>query len=140
MTPLTGATAAALRCWLAERGGRPNDPLFPTRMGDPLSRATVEQRIATYVGRAQSTCPSLASKRVTAHVLRHTCAMRLLEAGVDTTVIALWLGHEQVETTAIYLHAHLGIKERALERTRSPSVVPGRYRPKDSLLAFLESL
>ncbi|MGH9028508.1 MAG: tyrosine-type recombinase/integrase [Acidimicrobiales bacterium] len=140
VTPLTGATAAALRDWLAERGGSPDEPLFPTRTGGMLSRDAVEHRLAIYVGRAQSTCPSLAGKRVTAHVLRHTCAMRLLEAGVDTTVIALWLGHEQVETTAIYLHAHLGIKERALERTRSPSVVPGRYRPTDSLLAFLEAL
>jgi integrase/recombinase XerD len=140
ITPLTKPIAAALRTWLDERAGAAGAPLFPTRTGHVLSRDAVEHRLALYVGRAQQTCPSLANKRVTAHVLRHSCAMRLLEAGVDTTVIALWLGHEQVETTGIYLHAELGIKERALERTRPPSVKPGRYRPSDPLLAFLESL
>jgi integrase/recombinase XerD len=140
VTPLTRSTAAALRTWLEERGGAADDPLFPTRTGRALSRDAVEHRLALYVGRAAQTCPSLANKRVTAHVLRHSCAMRLLEAGVDTTVIALWLGHEQVETTGIYLHAELGIKERTLERTRPPSAKPGRYQPSDSLLAFLESL
>ena len=140
ITPLTRSTAAALRTWLDEREGAAGDPLFPTRTGRSLSRDAVEHRLALYVERAQPECTSLANKRVTAHVLRHSCAMRLLEAGVDTTVIALWLGHEQVETTAIYLHAELGIKERALERTRPPSVAPGRYRPADPLLAFLEAL
>jgi len=140
ITPLTRPTAAVIRTWLDERRGSAGDPLFPTRTGRELSRDAVEHRLAVYVERAQHACPSLANKRVTAHVLRHSCAMRLLEAGVDTTVIALWLGHEQVETTGIYLHAELGIKERALERTRPPTVKPGRYRPSDPLLAFLESL
>ena len=89
---------------------------------------------------AASSCPSLRDKHITAHVLRHTAAMRLLEAGIDTTVIALWLGHENVDTTAIYLQADLTVKERALARTRPPSVKVGRYRPPDALLAFLESL
>ena len=85
-------------------------------------------------------CPALAEKKISPHVLRHTAAMRLLEAGVDTSVIALWLGHESVKTTQIYLHAHLAIKERALARTASPASTPGRYRAPDALLAFLENL
>ncbi|MGH2781758.1 MAG: tyrosine-type recombinase/integrase, partial [Thermoleophilaceae bacterium] len=105
ITPLTGATVAVLRVWLAERGGGPADPLFPTRTGTPLSRDAVERRLAKYTAIAAARHPSLRAKRVTAHVLRHTAAMRLLQAGVDTSVIALWLGHEQVDTTQIYLHA-----------------------------------
>lgn len=140
VTPLTRTTTLLLREWLFERQGAPSDPLFPTRTGRVLSRDAVEHRLIRYVEQAALRCPSLSSKHVTAHVLRHTCAMRLLEAGVDTAVIALWLGHEQVETTAIYLHAELGIKERALERVRPPWVPAGRYRPEDSLLAFLEAL
>ncbi len=84
--------------------------------------------------------PSLAAKTITPHVLRHTAAMRLLHAGVDTTVIALWLGHEQIQTTRIYLHADLAIKQKALDRTTPPSVKPGRYRPTDRILAFLDAL
>ena len=85
-------------------------------------------------------CPSMRAKRVTPHTLRHTAAMRLLRAGVDTSVIALWLGHERTETTQVYLHADLGIKERALARTAPIDISPGRYRPTDPLLAFLEAL
>ncbi len=140
ITPLAAPTIAALRVWLTERGGTPTDPLFPTRTGRPLSRDALEHRIAIHTATAAATCPTLTDKHVTAHVLRHSAAMRLLEAGVDTTVIALWLGHEKVDTTTIYLHAHLGIKERALARTKPPAVKPGRYRPPDALLAFLEAL
>jgi site-specific recombinase XerD len=140
ITPLTAATVAVLRGWLAERGGQAKEPLFPTRVGGALSRDGLERRIAKHVGRAALSCPSLRDKRVTAHVLRHTAAMRLLQAGVDTTVIALWLGHEQLETTQIYLHADLAIKERVLARTASPDAKPGRYRPPDAVLAFLEGL
>jgi integrase/recombinase XerD len=86
------------------------------------------------------TCPSLGDKTITLHVLRHTAAMRLLHAGVDTSVIALWLGHEQVETTQIYLHADLALKERAVARTRPVHTRPGRYQASDALLAFLEAL
>ena len=114
--------------------------MFPTRTGTLLSRDAIERRIAVHVAAAAIRCPTLSCKRVTAHVLRHTAAMRLLEAGVHPTVIALWLGHERVDTTAIYLHAHLGIKEAALARARMPDGKPRRYRPPDALLSFLQSL
>lgn len=140
ITPLTTPTVTILRAWLAERDVGPTDSLFPTRTGKTLSRDAIERRIALHVATAAATCPTLAKKSVSAHVLRHTAAMRLLEAGIDPTVIALWLGHEHVDTTAIYLHAHLGIKERALARTQMPNAKPGRYRPSDPLLTFLESL
>ncbi len=122
-----------------ERAGQPGDPLFPTRTGRQLSRDAVEHRLATYAETAAPTCPSLSGK-ITAHALRHTAAMQLLHAGVDTTVIALWLGHEKVDTTQIYLHADLTIKERALARTKPRTSEPGRYRPTDTVLAFLDSL
>lgn len=140
ITPLTTPTIAVLRVWLAERAGQPADPLFPTSTGRPLSRDAIERRLTKHTAAAVATCPSLAAKRVTAHVLRHTAAMRLLHAGVDTSVIALWLGHEQVDTTQIYLHADLALKERALARTTPLEAKPGRYRPPDTLLAFLEAL
>lgn len=140
VTPLTSVTVKILRSWLAERAGTATDALFPTRTGSALSRDAIEHRIALHAATATATCPSLGTKQVSAHVLRHSAAMRLLEAGVDTTVIALWLGHEQVDTTAIYLHADLTIKERALARITPTEVKPGRYRPPDSLLAFLEAL
>ncbi len=140
ITPLTTPTITILRAWLRERKGQPADPLFPTRTGTALSRDALEHRLAKHVAAAAQKCQSLHGKRVTAHVLRHTAAMRLLHAGVDTSVIALWLGHEQVETTQIYLHADLALKEQALARTKPPDAKPGRYRPPDTLLAFLEAL
>ena len=140
VTPLTAPVAAALRAWLGERAGAAADPLFPTHTGRPLGRDGLERLLAKYLASAVSTCPSLRAKRVTPHVLRHTAAMRLLEAGVDTSVIALWLGHERVETTQIYLHADLALKERALARTTPPNGRLGRYHPPDALLAFLEAL
>jgi site-specific recombinase XerD len=140
ITPLVAGTVATLSVWLAERAGQPADPLFPTRQGRPLSRDAVERRLAKHVVLAAATCPSLRTKRISAHVLRHTAAMQLLHAGVDTSVIALWLGHEHVATTQIYLHADLSLKERALDRTRPAATKPGRFKPPDSLLAFLESL
>lgn len=140
ITPLTIPTVNILRAWLAERHAGLADPLFPTRTGKSLSRDAIEHRIAFHVAAAAANCPTVARKNVTAHVLRHTAAMRLLEAGIDPTVIALWLGHEHVDTTAIYLHAHLGIKEKALACAQMPNAKPGRYRPSDPLLAFLESL
>jgi site-specific recombinase XerD len=140
ITPLTAPTTATLRVWLIERAGRPDDPVFPTRVGRRLSRDAVARRIAQHAAVAERRCSSLQSKRVTPHVLRHTAAMRLLHAGVDTSVIALWLGHEDIRSTQMYLHADLTLKERALARTLPASVSPGRYRAPDPLVAFLESL
>lgn len=140
ITPLTTATIAVLRVWLTERAGRPEDPLFPTSRGGRLSRDAVEHRLAKHQTSATHNCPSLAEKRITPHVLRHTAAMRLLHAGIDTSVIALWLGHEQLDTTQIYLHADLTLKEQALARTTPPDSKPGRYQPPDTTLAYLESL
>jgi integrase/recombinase XerD len=140
ITPLTSGTIAALRDWLGEHSGSPDAPLFPTRRGNKLSRDAIEHRIAHYADKASVGCPSLHGKTVTAHVLRHTTAMRLLHAGVDTSVIALWLGHVSVDTTQIYLHADLELKEQALARTRPPNGRTGRYQPPDSLIAWLEGL
>jgi integrase/recombinase XerD len=139
-TPLVSTTVAVLRAWLTERQGAPSEVVFPTATGKPLSRDAIEHRISLYVERAAERCPSLRTKRVTAHTLRHTAAMRLLLSGVDVTVIALWLGHEQVTTTSAYLHADMTQKERAIARITSPTVKPGRYRPPDPILAFLEAL
>jgi len=98
----TAAVVAALRCWLLERAGQASDPVFPARTGRPLSRDALEHRLRMYVVTAIDTCPSLRGKPITLHVLRHTAEMRLLHAGVDTSVIALWLGHEHVDTMQIY--------------------------------------
>jgi integrase/recombinase XerD len=140
ITPLTRQTVAVLRVWLAERADRPPEPLFPTSRGTRLGRDALDHRLTKHAVRAALTCPTLGAKTVTPHVLRHTAAMRLLHASADTAVIALWLGHESVETTQIYLHADLALKERALARTTPPDTRPGRYRPPDRTLAFLESL
>ncbi|WP_327586863.1 site-specific integrase [Nonomuraea sp. NBC_00507] len=139
-TPLTGPTAKVLRSWTKERQGQPDDPLFPTRRGTRLSRDAVEQLVTKHTRTATSRCPSLAGKHVTPHTLRHSTAMALLRAGVDTSIIALWLGHASPETTQIYLHADMEIKERALARTTPPGGTPGRYTAPDSLIAFLDTL
>ena len=138
--PLTAPARALLAAWLVERAGRPQDPLFPTRTGRRLSRDAIEQRVATHAATAARRCASLNDKRLHPHALRHSCAMSLLHAGVDTTVIALWLGHADVRSTQPYLHADLTIKERALALVTPADVKPGRYQPTDSLLAFLEAL
>jgi integrase/recombinase XerD len=140
VAPLTSQTVGVLKVWTRERGGLPADPLFPTRTGRPLTRDAIERRLAKHVNSAQAKCPTLRSKRVSMHVLRHTAAMMLLTAGVDTSTIALWLGHEQERTAHIYLHADLAIKQRALDRVTPPNSRPGRYRPPDRLLAFLQDL
>lgn len=140
-TPLTPTTVTVLGPWLGQRPALPpTAPLFPTRQGHPLSRYAVTLLVSKHARGAAARCPSLATKPVSPHVLRHTAAMRLLHAGVDTAVIALWLGHESVETTQIYVHADLTLKERALDRTTPIGTKPGRYQPPDQLLAFLESL
>lgn len=140
ITPLTRGTISLLRVWLDERGNLPAEPLFPTSTGRPLTRKALARRIAKHATHAAERCPSLTAKTITPHVLRHIAAMRLLHADVDTTVIALWLGHEQVETTQMYLHADLALKERALARSKPPDSKPGRYRPPDALLGFLDGL
>ena len=105
-----------------------------------MSRDALQQRLSLYTATAARSFPPLASKNVTPHVLRHSAAMALLHAGVDITVIALWLGHESVTTTQIYLQADMALKQQALDRTTPPATPHGRYRPPDQLLAFLETL
>ena len=139
-TPLVPLTVDVLDTWLAERAGAPTEPLFPTSTGRRLSRDVIEHRLAHCTATAGKRCPSLNTKQVTAHTLRHTAAMRLLTAGVDITVIALWLGHEQISSTNAYLHADMAQKERAVTRVTPPDTKPGRYQPPDTLLAFLEAL
>ncbi|MBW2436865.1 MAG: tyrosine-type recombinase/integrase [Deltaproteobacteria bacterium] len=139
-TPLRKELVAALRSWLKERSGQPDDPLFPNARGGFLSRDGVEYLLAKHVAVAREKCPSLQKKRISPHVLRHTAAMELLQHGVDRSVIALWLGHESLETTQIYIQANLAMKEKALAKTTPANVKPGRYQPDDQLLAFLKSL
>jgi integrase/recombinase XerD len=139
-TPLTQATRTVLKAWLRERAGALGDPLFPTITGKRLSRDAIERRLAIHLAAAAASCPSIKTKHITMHTLRHTAAMRLLLAGNDVTVIALWLGHEQISTTNIYLHADMAHKEEAIERTKPLATKPGRYRPPDTILAFLEAL
>jgi site-specific recombinase XerD len=139
-TPLTRQVVAVLRAWMAERAGQPHEPAFPTRRGSTLSRDAVERMIAKHAAVARARCRSLSKKHVTPHVLRHTTAVTLLQAGNDRAVIALWLGHESIETTQMYLDADLSMKERALARTAPLRAGPARYRPEDSVLAFLTAL
>ena len=139
-TPLRKDAAAALRAWLRERGGEPQDPLFPNQRGGSLSHDSLDYLLAKHLATARARCPALKNKRVTVHSLRHSCAMQLLHSGVDRAVIALWLGHESVETTYVYLHADLKLKEEAMARTTPSNLRPARYRPDDDLLAFLNSL
>ena len=139
-TPLRPETARALEAWLHERHGLPDNPVFPSIRGGRLSRDAVERLITKYTHRAERTCPSLKRKRVSPHVLRHAAAMDLLQHGIDRSVIALWLGHESVETTQMYLHADMRLKEKALLRTAPLGVKTARYQPDDKLLAFLEAL
>jgi integrase/recombinase XerD len=139
-TPLTPQTVRVLRTWLAELSPGPDGPLFPGRTGGRLSRDAVEMLVAKHAATTEAACPSIKEKNVTPHTLRHTAAMSLLKGGVDTSVIALWLGHEDPETTQVYLHADMTIKEQALARVQQPGTSPGRYRPPDTLLAFLDAL
>jgi site-specific recombinase XerD len=138
--PLRKDTVTALRAWLKERGGLPADVLFPSARGVALSRDGVEYLLAKHMATARFRCPSLKTKRVSAHVLRHTLAMDLLQSGVDRSVIALWLGHECMDTTQVYLHASLQLKERALAKTQPFTGTSRRFRPSDQLLTFLQSL
>jgi integrase/recombinase XerD len=139
-TPLTRPAARLIGHWLTENRGQSTDPLFPNRAGGQLSSDAVADLLAKHVVTAADRCPSLKAKRVSPHTLRHTAAMTLLHAGVDTSTIALWLGHAGTKATQIYLHADLALKQAALARTAPPAVGPARYHPTDDLLAFLESL
>jgi integrase/recombinase XerD len=139
-TPLTKQTVAVMKNWLKERAGADDDVVFPNARGTQLSSDGVQYLLAKHVATARQTCPTLKDKRVSPHVLRHTAAMELLQAGVDHSVIALWLGHESSETTMIYLQADLAFKEKILERTKPLEVKTGRYRPGDKLLQFLNAL
>lgn len=140
VTPLTSHTADALANWLKENDAKADRPLFATSTGHQLSRDAISLIVARHARSATAKCPSLAHKHVTPHVLRHSSAMALLHAGVDTSVIALWLGHETTRTTQIYLHADLALKERALARTAPTTAATRRYQAPDSLLAFLEAI
>jgi integrase/recombinase XerD len=139
-TPLRRDVVAVLDAWMRERPTALDTPVFPSSRGGRLSEDAIERLVAKHTAATRSRCPSLTCKRVTPHTLRHTAAMQLLRRGVDRTVIALWLGHESIETTQIYLHADLGLKEKALAHTALSGLAPGRYRPDDKLLAFLEGL
>ncbi len=140
ITPFRQEAVEVLTQWLRECPAEPATPAFPSSRGGPLSRDAVERLVARHQRSAERRCPSLKRKRVTPHVLRHTAAMQLLRHGIDRSVIALWLGHESVETTEIYLHADLRLKEKALSKVTPLDVPPGRFRPDDELLAFLEGL
>ncbi|TFG50774.1 MAG: integrase, partial [Candidatus Brocadiia bacterium] len=139
-TPMRKEATAVLGRWLHEQNGQPEAPLFPNARGTKLSRDGVEYLLGKHIATAIKKCPSLKSKRVSPHVLRHTAAMDLLQNGVDRSVIALWLGHETPNTVQVYLHADLKLKEQALAKTAPLDARSGRYRPDDRLLAFLKGL
>jgi integrase/recombinase XerD len=140
-TPLAKSTVLVLKAWIREQAGEDGKTLFPSfRGGGPLSAVGVQHMLARHVAVARKTCPTLRNKRVSPHVLRHSAAMELLQAGVDRAVIALWLGHESVETTQIYLDADLALKEQILAKTKPIRGKPGRFQPNDELLAFLKNL
>ena len=125
---------------LAEQHAGTTSPLFATQAGTALSRDAVEHLVTRHAATAAQACPTLQAKKITPHTLRHTAAMNLLHAGVDITVIALWMGHESPATTRIYLHADMALKEKAIARTTPPGTPAGRYQPPDELLAFLNQL
>jgi len=139
-TPLATDVAAVLKEWFTEQGGDVGDPIFPTSRDGRISADTLQRIVARHMVTASEQYSSLKGKRVTPHSLRHTAAMALLRRGVDLTIIALWLGHESIETTQIYLHADLTLKERALAHGVGNGTVPKRYRTSDPLLTFLERL
>ena len=139
-TPLRRDVVAVLRGWLSEQHGKPTDPVFPSSRGGRLSADAFQRLVSRHVATARRACASLAKKHVTPHTLRHAAAMAMLRRGVDLTVIALWLGHESTETTQIYLHADMQLKERALAHTTARGLPPARFRPSDPLLTFLEGL
>ncbi len=138
--PLTKQTARVLKRWMEDPANRDQEVLFPNARGGRLSNDGVQYLLAKHARAAAQTCPSIQGKSISPHVLRHTTAMELMQAGVDRSVIALWLGHESVETTQVYLDANLALKEQILARTSSTEERLQRYRPEDNLLAFLRNL
>lgn len=138
--PLRKEVVKALRHWLREHNSQPTAALFTSARGQTLSRDGVQYILSKHVNNARAKCPSLKTKRVSPHVLRHSTAMNLLQHGVDRSVIALWLGHESMDTTQIYLHANLELKEQALAKTKPFGGQSHRYRPPDQMLAFLQAL
>jgi integrase/recombinase XerD len=141
-TPIDKPTVKILRSWLAQRRGQPDDPLFPSRRRGRLSPDAVQRLVAKHVASAQATCPALANRRISTHNLRHSVAMDLLHHGLDAAVVALWLGHEKLESVNAYIHADPTLKQQALDRLTplNPAAATGRYKPSDDLLAFLDSL
>lgn len=139
-TPLRKDCTSMIRTWLIERAAGDDDPVFVSTRGGMLSRDAIERIVQKQAASASTHCPSLKGKKVSPHVLRHSAAMELLQNGVDCTVIALWLGHESVETTQVYVHANMHLKEKAMAKTTSIKSSQGRYRPNDQLLAFLDAL
>jgi site-specific recombinase XerD len=140
ITPLSADTVQVLAAWIAERGGQPSDPLFPTRRGTAMSRDALQRLVAKHADTAKRSCATLREKKITPHVMRHSAAMALLQAGADAAVIALWLGHTNLSTVQVYLHADMALKEKALARTAPRDAPPGRYQPTDAVLAFLDGL
>ena len=139
-TPLSKNTRAVLAAWMREPPLAADQPLFPNARGGTLSAHGVQYLLAKHVAAASDACPSLKCKRVSPHVLRHTTAMDLLQEGTEQIAIALWLGHESIETTQVYLDADMELKQKILDKTTPPTGKPGRYRPGDKLLAFLKGL
>ena len=139
-TPLAVGSAKVLHDWINETHGQPHDPIFPGPTNRPLTRDAVAKIVARHGATAAQSCPTIKHKKISPHVLRHSCAMQLLDAGVDVAVIALWLGHESIRTTDIYQHADIALKERALARVAHTPLTRARFKPSDPLLAFLETL
>lgn len=139
-TPLTKQMVKVLKSWISENNFKPIDYIFPSRNGGPMSSDTVQYSLKKYVKIAGKTCPALLNKKISPHVLRHTAAMQLLNAGIDTVMIALWLGHESIETTRIYLEADLSLKEKLLDSFSPVNVKRGRYIPDDKLLGYLKAI
>jgi len=138
--PLWKSTVAQLQSWFHHIDRRPDGPVFPNRSGAPMSRSGVEHRLDVAIEKATRRCPSLRGRAISPHTVRHATAMHLLQSGVDITVIAMWLGHEDTATTHQYLEADLAMKEAALKRMQGPSLKPVRFKAPDTLLAFLEAL
>lgn len=140
VTPMTTSTETVMRAYIDDRKNRPGTALFCGPHGNELSRDAIEHRLRIHVAAAAANCPSLAGKHITMHTLRHTAAMSLLAGGVDISVIALWMGHQRTQSTDVYLHADMTIKQAALDRTRPLDTRPGVYKPEPDILAWLHEL